>query len=152
MKDVNFGAFESLYDFYTAFPNEETCIAYLEKVLWPNGVVSPYDVSSKVYKRGDGYYRCKISTFSVFFTCYCQLCIVHKILSFKSLYMDVITLRDFMSQFTDMQQTKWQMMEAGTDIAISLIGVLPIGATSQQIHENMWRAFIDSSPRYTEDK
>ena len=51
--------FESLYDFYTAFPNEETCIAYLEKVLWPNGVVSPYDVSSKVYKRGDGYYRCK---------------------------------------------------------------------------------------------
>lgn len=59
MKDINFGAFESLYDFYTAFPNEETCIAYLEKVLWPNGVVSPYDVSSKVYKRGDGYYRCK---------------------------------------------------------------------------------------------
>ena len=51
MKDINFGAFESLYDFYTAFPNEETCIAYLEKVLWPNGVVSPYDVSSKVYKR-----------------------------------------------------------------------------------------------------
>ena len=57
-----------------------------------------------------------------------------------------------MSQFTDMQQTKWQIMEVGTDIAISLIGVLPIGATSQQIHENMWRAFIDSSPRYTEDK
>ena len=45
MKDINFGAFESLYDFYTAFPNEETCIAYLEKVLWPNGVVSPYDVN-----------------------------------------------------------------------------------------------------------
>lgn len=59
MKDINFGAFESLYNFYTAFPNEKTCIAYLEKVLWPNGVVSPYDVSSKVYKRGDGYYRCK---------------------------------------------------------------------------------------------
>lgn len=33
MKNINFGAFESLYDFYTAFPNEETCIAYLEKVL-----------------------------------------------------------------------------------------------------------------------
>mgnify|MGYP003204719607 CR=1 FL=1 len=47
MKDINFGAFESLYDFYTAFPNEETCIAYLEMVLWPNGVVSPYDVSGK---------------------------------------------------------------------------------------------------------
>ena len=30
MKDINFGAFESLYDFYTAFPNEETCIAYLD--------------------------------------------------------------------------------------------------------------------------
>lgn len=43
-------------------------------------------------------------------------------------------------------------MEVGTDIVTPLIGVLPIGATSQQIQENMWRAFIDSSPRYTEDK
>ena len=43
------------------------------------------------------------------------------------------------------------MTVVGIDFAIPIIGVLPIGATSQQIHENMWRAFIDSSPRYTED-
>ena len=54
--------------------------------------------------------------------------------------------------FADTQRTKWQMTVVGIEFVISLIGVLPIGATSQQIHENMWRAFIDSSPRYTEDK
>ena len=43
------------------------------------------------------------------------------------------------------------MTAVGIDFAMPIIGVLPIGATSQQIHENMWRAFIDSSPRYTED-
>lgn len=59
MKEINFGQFNTLYDFYSAFPNEKTCIDYLEKLLWPNGVVSPYDKSSKVYRRGDGLYRCK---------------------------------------------------------------------------------------------
>lgn len=49
----------SLYDFYTAFPKEESCIAYIEYKRWANGVVSPYDATSKVYKRGDGMYRCK---------------------------------------------------------------------------------------------
>ena len=59
MKEINFGQFNTLCDFYSAFPNEKTCIDYLEKLLWPNGVVSPYDKSSKVYRRGDGLYRCK---------------------------------------------------------------------------------------------
>lgn len=59
MKNLNFGAFNSLYELYDAFPTESSCIAYLENKLWPNGVVSPYDPSSKVYHRGDGNYRCK---------------------------------------------------------------------------------------------
>ena len=59
MKNFNFGEFNSLYDFYSAFPTEESCIAYLEYKRWANGVVSPYDATSKVYKRGDGMYRCK---------------------------------------------------------------------------------------------
>lgn len=59
MNDINFGEFKTLYDFYTAFPNEKACIDYLEKTLWPNGVISPYDETSKVYRRGDGLYRCK---------------------------------------------------------------------------------------------
>ena len=59
MKEINFGQFNTLYDFYSTFPNEKTCIDYLEKLLWPNGVVSPYDKNSKVYRRGDGLYRCK---------------------------------------------------------------------------------------------
>lgn len=54
MKYLNFGEFNSLYDFYSAFPTEQSCIAYLEYKRWTDGVVSPYDATPKVYKRGDG--------------------------------------------------------------------------------------------------
>lgn len=57
--DINFGNFNSLYDFYEAFPTEASCIAYLENMRWKNGIISPYDPTSKVYIRGDGKYRCK---------------------------------------------------------------------------------------------
>lgn len=54
------GEFKSLFDLLQAFPTEEGCIEYLEKQLWKDGIpVSPYDPTSKVYKRGDGMYRCK---------------------------------------------------------------------------------------------
>lgn len=59
MNELNFGAFNSLYDFFEAFPTEESCITFLENKRWENGVVSPYDPMSKVYRRGDGMYRCK---------------------------------------------------------------------------------------------
>lgn len=42
-----------------AFPTESSCIRFLEKKLWSNGIISPFDPTSKVYKRGDGMYRCK---------------------------------------------------------------------------------------------
>ena len=51
--------FRSLADFHRSFPTEKSCIRFLERKLWPNGVVSPFDLTSKVYKRGDGLYRCK---------------------------------------------------------------------------------------------
>ena len=59
MNELNFGRFNSLYDFFESFPTEASCIAFLESKRWENGVVSPYDPTSKVYKRGDGMYRCK---------------------------------------------------------------------------------------------
>jgi len=60
MKNINFGAFNSLYDLFETFPTEASCIAFLESKRWENGAVSPYDPTSKVYKRrGDGMYRCK---------------------------------------------------------------------------------------------
>ena len=56
----NIGNFKSMADFHAAFPDEKSCIKYLERQLWPNGEpVSPYDPTSKVYCRGDGMYRCK---------------------------------------------------------------------------------------------
>lgn len=59
-KNKTIGEFTSLIDLLQAFPTEESCIAYLEKQLWGDGEpVSPYDPTSKVYRRGDGMYRCK---------------------------------------------------------------------------------------------
>ena len=59
MDNINFGNFNSLYDFFEAFPKEASCITYIENKRWKNGVISPYVPSSKVYHRGDGMYRCK---------------------------------------------------------------------------------------------
>ena len=53
------GQFKSLFDLLQAFPTEESCIEYLEKKLWNGTPVSPYDPTSKIYRRGDGMYRCK---------------------------------------------------------------------------------------------
>ena len=42
------GEFKSLFDLLQAFPTEESCIEYLEKKLWKDGIpVSPYDPTSK---------------------------------------------------------------------------------------------------------
>lgn len=56
MKTSNF---KSLADLFLAFPTEESCIDYLEKTRWTNGVISPFDSTSKVYNYGNGKYRCK---------------------------------------------------------------------------------------------
>lgn len=41
------------------FPDEESCIRYFENMRWGDEVTSPYDASSKVYKCGNGKYKCK---------------------------------------------------------------------------------------------
>lgn len=56
---LNFGKFNSVFEFMNLFNTEKKCIRYLEKELWAYGVVSPYAPTSKVYHRGDGMYRCK---------------------------------------------------------------------------------------------
>ncbi len=48
-----------ILNFMTAFPDEQSCIDYFEKLRWSNGVVSPFDPSSKVYKCANGKYKCR---------------------------------------------------------------------------------------------
>lgn len=50
--------FTDFSNFHKAFPTEKSCIKFLENKRWPKGVKSPYDPEAKVYKRGDGKYRC----------------------------------------------------------------------------------------------
>lgn len=51
--------FDSLFTLLSVFPTEESCLAYLESHFWKNGVVSPFDPTSKVYNYGNHTYRCK---------------------------------------------------------------------------------------------
>ena len=49
----------SLMALYELFPTEESCIKHLEAINWQGKPVSPFDKTSKVYKLGNGQYRCK---------------------------------------------------------------------------------------------
>ena len=49
----------SVLRFYENFSDEDSCIRYLESVRWKDGVVSPFDAASKVYKCKGNRYRCK---------------------------------------------------------------------------------------------
>lgn len=52
--------FKSLSDLLHALPDEESCIAYLEWIVWRGGpVVSPYDPKSQVYKCRGHNYKCR---------------------------------------------------------------------------------------------
>lgn len=51
--------FSSLSELTANFPNEQTCIQYLEIVRWRGKPVSPFDATSKVYKCKDNQYKCK---------------------------------------------------------------------------------------------
>ena len=60
MTTFNFSEFRTLRQLQNTFKTEAECIKFLEDKLWENGEpVSPFDPTSKVYKRGDGLYRCK---------------------------------------------------------------------------------------------
>lgn len=49
----------SILDFMQAFPDEDSCIMYLERIRWGDKVVSPFDPESTVYKCSGHKYRCR---------------------------------------------------------------------------------------------
>lgn len=51
--------FNSIIEITQLFRDEAICIEYLELMRWSDGVVSPFDSTSKVYKCKNGKYRCK---------------------------------------------------------------------------------------------
>ena len=56
MKLAKIAKFDSLIELLDAFPDEESCIIYLEHLRWPNKVKSPFDKKSKVYHLGNHRY------------------------------------------------------------------------------------------------
>ena len=51
--------FSSILELLQAFPDEETCIKYLEELRWNGHTISPFDADSKVYKCKGNKYHCK---------------------------------------------------------------------------------------------
>ena len=51
--------FRSLMELLEAFPTDESCIVYLESILWHDRVISPFDKKSQVYHLGNHRYMCK---------------------------------------------------------------------------------------------
>lgn len=54
-----FKEFKTIYDLIDSFPDEQSCIDFLEHQKWGNNPVSPFDPSSKVWKCKDNRYKCK---------------------------------------------------------------------------------------------
>lgn len=52
---------DGLLNFMSAFPDEESCVKYFEKLRWGDKVISPFDATSKVYKCANGKYKCRNS-------------------------------------------------------------------------------------------
>ena len=50
---------KSVLDLIKTFPDEQTCIDYLEQIYWMGIPTSPFDANSKVYKCANNYYKCK---------------------------------------------------------------------------------------------
>jgi transposase-like protein len=51
--------FKSIRELINVFPDEQTCINFLEAVIWDGNPVSPFDETSKVYKCKDNRYKCR---------------------------------------------------------------------------------------------
>ena len=51
--------FNSIIELIQTFPDEQSCINYLEEMRWNGYIISPFDKTSKVYKCNDNKYRCK---------------------------------------------------------------------------------------------
>lgn len=52
-------SFKSILDLLRTFKDEQSCINHLEQIRWSNGVISPFDTFSKVYKCANNRYKCK---------------------------------------------------------------------------------------------
>jgi len=52
---------KSIFHLLETCPTQESCIEFLEGILWKDGVVSPFDVNSTVYRCKNGKYKCRNS-------------------------------------------------------------------------------------------
>lgn len=50
---------KSMLELIRMFPDEQSCIKYLEQIRWNGEPVSPFDEESKVYRCTNGRYKCK---------------------------------------------------------------------------------------------
>lgn len=55
---MRFLELSSLFDVMSAFPTEESCVTYLERLKWNGNICSPFERVSKVYICKNDKYKC----------------------------------------------------------------------------------------------
>ncbi len=56
---MEFTQFKSIIDLVKNFDTEQKCIDYLQQLRWVDGIVSPFDIDSKVYVCAGNKFKCK---------------------------------------------------------------------------------------------
>jgi len=111
------GTFTSLNEIYEAFPDEETCIAYLEKLRWNGFVQSPFDPISKVYICRNKRYRCRntgkyfnVKTGTIFYNSKIELQKWFMAIGIVSTAEKPITSVELAAALEITQKTAWYML------------------------------------------
>lgn len=110
--------FNSLFEFLEYFDTEEKCILFLQKQRWPNGAVSPYDATSKVYVCSEFRFKCKNT--GLFFTVRTGTMFEHSKLPlrkwFVSIYLVLVGKKGISSvqlakEISVTQKTAWFLLQ-----------------------------------------
>ncbi len=56
---MEFTQFKSIIDLVRTFDTEQKCIDYLQQLRWADGIISPFDSTSKVYSCAGNKFKCK---------------------------------------------------------------------------------------------
>ena len=50
---------KSVPELFNKFTTQETCVKYLEEIIWKDKPLSPFDINSEIYSFKNGKYKCK---------------------------------------------------------------------------------------------
>lgn len=138
---INLTNFKSLFDLLITFSTEQKCIKYLESIRWSNGIISPFDSDSVVWKCKGINYRCKntgkyfnVKTGTIFENTNIPLKKWFMVIWIISSHKKGISSVQIAKDLVLTQKTAWFMLQRirtcfGSDLDIKLNGEIEIDET-----------------------